>query len=211
MPCTSSSTDRAGHLCDKRGHDGVARVHGNIDLAGPCISGLSSRWAGGAMGLQAGFLDRLFGWMWKARSQKAPPPPLTTEEVLRQEAEAIHHADLTGQEKDDLYRSLNALNSAALCLSGGGIRSAAFALGVIQALAAHPRRPDGNPVATPEQSLLSKFHYLSTVSGGGYIGSWLSAWLARTGFSTVWRSLVGRPAGPDDEPAPIGWLRSYSN
>src|SRR5882762_6591835 len=39
----------------------------------------------------------------------------------------------------------------------------------------------------------------------------LSAWLARTGFSTVWRSLVGRPAGPDNEPAPIGWLRSYSN
>jgi hypothetical protein len=25
--------------------------------------------------------------------------------------------------------------------------------------------------------LLDKFHYLSTVSGGGYIGSWLSAWI----------------------------------
>jgi hypothetical protein len=49
---------------------------------------------------------------------------------------------------------------AALCLSGGGIRSAAFALGVIQALA--------------QMRLLSKFHYLSTVSGGGYIGGWLN-------------------------------------
>jgi hypothetical protein len=53
----------------------------------------------------------------------------------------------------------------ALCLSGGGIRSAAFALGVLQALA--------------HLKLLSKFDYLSTVSGGGYIGGWLSAWAAR--------------------------------
>jgi hypothetical protein len=48
---------------------------------------------------------------------------------------------------------------AALCLSGGGIRSASFCLGVIQALA--------------EARLLAQFNYLSTVSGGGYIGSWL--------------------------------------
>jgi len=27
--------------------------------------------------------------------------------------------------------------------------------------------------------LLTSFHYLSTVSGGGYIGSWLSAWAYR--------------------------------
>src|SRR5262249_9731720 len=50
---------------------------------------------------------------------------------------------------------------AALCLSGGGIRSAAFALGVIQALA--------------RMRLLPQFHYLSTVSGGGYTGAFLSA------------------------------------
>src|SRR5262245_35598108 len=50
-------------------------------------------------------------------------------------------------------------NQAALCLSGGGIRSAAFSLGVLQALA--------------DRQLLSRFHYLSTVSGGGYIGGWL--------------------------------------
>ncbi|PWC54602.1 patatin-like phospholipase family protein [Azospirillum sp. TSO22-1] len=52
---------------------------------------------------------------------------------------------------------------AALCLSGGGIRSAAFALGVIQGLA--------------REGLLTQFHYLSTVSGGGYIGGWLSRWI----------------------------------
>src|SRR5471032_549817 len=52
----------------------------------------------------------------------------------------------------------------ALCLSGGGIRSASFGLGILQALA--------------EKDILRKFHYLSTVSGGGYIGSWLTAWRA---------------------------------
>ena len=33
----------------------------------------------------------------------------------------------------------------------------------------------------------------------------------RADFETVWRNLIGRPQGPDNEPAPITWLRSYSN
>ncbi len=55
----------------------------------------------------------------------------------------------------------------ALCFSGGGIRSATYCLGVLQGLA--------------KFGLLDKFDYLSTVSGGGYIGSWLSAWIDRAG------------------------------
>ena len=51
---------------------------------------------------------------------------------------------------------------SGLALSGGGIRSASFGLGVMQALA--------------HNGWLNKFDYLSTVSGGGYIGSSLS-WL----------------------------------
>ncbi len=50
-----------------------------------------------------------------------------------------------------------------LALSGGGIRSATFSLGVMQALA--------------EKDVLRKMDYLSTVSGGGYIGSSLTWWL----------------------------------
>ncbi|MHC4482388.1 MAG: patatin-like phospholipase family protein [Planctomycetota bacterium] len=50
---------------------------------------------------------------------------------------------------------------AGLALSGGGIRSATFCLGVIQALQKH--------------GLLKFIDYLSTVSGGGYIGSCLSS------------------------------------
>jgi hypothetical protein len=89
---------------------------------------------------------------------------------------------------------------AALCISGGGIRSAAFGLGVLQGLA--------------RCGLLSKFHYLSTVSGGGYIGSWLSAWIKNhpQGIKGVIMEL-GRP--PDSilepEPRPIRHLREFSN
>src|SRR5882724_1186456 len=66
---------------------------------------------------------------------------------------------------------------AALCISGGGIRSATFGLGILQGLA--------------RCGLLGRFHYLSTVSGGGYIGCWLSAWRHRCekGISDVSRGL----------------------
>ena len=47
-----------------------------------------------------------------------------------------------------------------LALSGGGIRSATFGLGVLERLR--------------EIGLLQRVDYLSTVSGGGYIGGWLS-------------------------------------
>jgi hypothetical protein len=127
------------------------------------------------------------------------------------------------QTRKKFYRELNKLNRAALCCSGGGIRSATFCLGVIQALAMHnlnktphPPRPISN--LTPDEvidyannSLLSRFHFLSTVSGGGYIGSWLSAWRQRDDFPTVWKNLCGRPDGPDVEPPEISWLRAYSN
>jgi hypothetical protein len=150
-----------------------------------------------------------------------------------------HNCVETATEQHKLYHGLNQLDRAALCLSGGGIRSAAFSLGVIQALATHPRpksplamfeaptAPDGSPVqlkpqigietgpynvvADPKHSLLAQMQYLSTVSGGGYIGSWLSAWRSRTGLAAVWSNLVGRPCGPDIEPSTIGWLRAYSN
>ena len=82
---------------------------------------------------------------------------------------------------------------AALCLSGGGIRSAAFALGVLQSLSA--------------KRLLTQFHYLSTVSGGGYIGSWLQRWIAEAGSAdTVMAALGG-----DNEPPQIKALRENSN
>ncbi len=102
-----------------------------------------------------------------------------------------------------LYEAIHELGEkrAALCLSGGGIRSATFALGVLQGLA--------------RAGLLTKFHYLSTVSGGGYIGSWLSAWIHRSGddMENVAAQLASqRPRAPlDPEPEPIAYLREFSN
>jgi hypothetical protein len=146
-------------------------------------------------------------------------PPLDSDAVLRAEANAIHRDRPeipSGVGGKALYRALHARHSTALCLSGGGIRSASFALGVIEALAVHPRQEsaagEGEKQAASEKtSFLSQFHYLSTVSGGGYIGSWLSAWIARSGYPDVWKKLVGRRDHPDAEPGEIAWLRAYSN
>ncbi len=54
---------------------------------------------------------------------------------------------------------------SALCFSGGGIRSATFGLGILQGLA--------------RLKLVGNFDFLSTVSGGGYLGGWLTAWIHR--------------------------------
>jgi Patatin-like phospholipase len=97
-----------------------------------------------------------------------------------------------------VYQKIHRQRLRALCLSGGGIRSATFALGLIQGLA--------------RKGLLDQIDYLSTVSGGGYIGGWLSAWIARTSLRQVIAQLRERPRRPlDPEPAPVRHLRSYSN
>ncbi|OLF53862.1 hypothetical protein [Pseudomonas chlororaphis] len=64
-----------------------------------------------------------------------------------------------------------------LALSGGGIRSATFCLGVLQAMARAkaPDHADDNAPDDTGNTLLPRFDYLSTVSGGGYIGSFFSS------------------------------------
>jgi hypothetical protein len=136
------------------------------------------------------------------------------EAALRSETNQVHSDKLPvadAVEGEDLYRILNERNSSALCLSGGGIRSASFALGVIEALAVHPRPAPNQQEQDDNKCLLRQFNYLSTVSGGGYIGSWLSAWISRAGFPEVRKTLLGWRPRLDEEPAEIAWLRSYSN
>ena len=96
------------------------------------------------------------------------------------------------------------LQLMGLALSGGGIRSATFGLGILQALA--------------EQGLLKYFDYLSTVSGGGYIGSWLTAWIMREseqekgGISKVQDDLKQSVSAANGAEIPqIRFLREYSN
>jgi hypothetical protein len=75
------------------------------------------------------------------------------------------------KESDDKLKAvMHAMDCSALCLSGGGIRSASFCLGVLEGLARF-----SNPDQT--NGLMYGLDYLSTVSGGGYIGSWMTTWI----------------------------------
>lgn len=113
--------------------------------------------------------------------------------------------DEIADDLDHVIKALYEKERSALCISGGGIRSATFALGVIQGLAGLGK--------SAADSVLSKIDYLSTVSGGGYIGSWLSAWALRNGgIQTVVKELR-TPTGDklEPEPKPVSNLRQFSH
>lgn len=120
--------------------------------------------------------------------------PQTFQDVTREELKAVHGAESSGDLRA-MRKQVFESGTAALCLSGGGIRSASFGLGALQGFA--------------KRSFLRKFHYLSTVSGGGYIGSFISAWAYRAagGIAEVEEGLVNT-AAPD---APIAQFRKYTN
>ncbi|MDT5158518.1 MAG: hypothetical protein QOH51_2875 [Acidobacteriota bacterium] len=132
-----------------------------------------------------------------------PPDSTISDEHLTAIFNLIHKRARLGQKR------------TALCFSGGGIRSATFGLGVLQGLA--------------KRGLLTGFDYLSTVSGGGYLGGWFSAWLkherqrvkgdapltladSETAVLNVQRELSTAPVPKlMPEPEPVRHLRSYSN
>ena len=106
--------------------------------------------------------------------------------------------DMETSENDyiDCWRQRNGrpktLSRTGLALSGGGIRSAVFCLGVLQALAS--------------KGILQRFDYLSTVSGRGYIGSSLT-WFTRKGtaFGVAAQKLpygIDDPNNPPHNPHP---------
>lgn len=108
---------------------------------------------------------------------------ITFEQVHRDEIERLkqrrRHAGLA--EGDPQHDAIG------LALSGGGIRSATFNLGVLQALEEH--------------SLLPRIDYLSTVSGGGYIGASLTWFMSRLGRDFPFRR------APDN--FELTWLRQH--
>jgi predicted acylesterase/phospholipase RssA len=103
--------------------------------------------------------------------------------------------------RTEVLRRAHASNLSGLALSGGGVRSATFNLGVLQALG--------------EQQLLRDFDYLSTVSGGGFIGGWLSKCIREKhgDVRAVEAMLTPGAAGEavEAEPVEIQFLRQYSN
>lgn len=64
---------------------------------------------------------------------------------------------------------------SGICLSGGGIRSSAFSIGALQALDALNTHKTATEKSAHENTVFNQFDYMSTVSGGGYTGTAISA------------------------------------
>ncbi len=90
-----------------------------------------------------------------------------------------------------------------LSLSGGGIRSASFAMGVVQAL--------------HKKGKLDNIDYLSTVSGGGYLGTsltWFSYVKANAKEPINWHfpfGEIGKGARSKDSNNPLNFIRQHGN
>src|SRR5579862_8222104 len=133
----------------------------------------------------------------------APESPVTFQVAFKRELQqvALSRALRNKDANIPVEESLT-----GLAFSGGGIRSATFNLGVLQGLA--------------ESKLLRQFDYISTVSGGGYIGGWLAALTRRwtktvpgSTFADVENALVPKKydASKRNEPTFLHWLRMYSD
>jgi hypothetical protein len=139
--------------------------------------------------------------------------PLEFKELVAQENALLSQDDSSGEKKTteqfktetpgpagEPWINYTPVDRVGLAFSGGGIRSATFNLGVLKAL--------------HELGLLKYVDYLSTVSGGGYIGAWWSAWRARWGKEFPKTELAGfgdREQMPNREPEEVRHLREFSN
>lgn len=98
---------------------------------------------------------------------------------------------------DEKSKPATNLGLIGLSLSGGGIRSATFSLGVLQALS--------------RRGVLKYVDYLSTVSGGGYIGSCLSSVLNNPKTGTENEEFPFQHKKGEIEPDAFKHLRRNSN
>jgi len=112
-------------------------------------------------------------------------PAHVVEPINKSEAEAVQR-----RRANHWVCAPENMNAVGLALSGGGIRSATFCLGVVQVLAS--------------RNLLKDVDFLSTVSGGGYTGSFITT---RLGAGEPHMNVAG-PYGPD--PEPIRYLRQHA-
>ncbi|HEX4962900.1 MAG TPA: hypothetical protein VF173_18835 [Thermoanaerobaculia bacterium] len=146
---------------------------------------------------------------------------LTAAEVLREEYEALRPrwrvelaadsmvSDPRANEKERLAalrriihrRSSEDVDTdglAGLCLAGDGVRGAIFGLGVMQGLA--------------KIGLLSRFDYLSSVSGGSFIASWFVALTHRAGSSDQTAQRIPSDLGGESqEEEAVRFLRHHRN
>ena len=114
-----------------------------------------------------------------------PPVHLSEEDAEDGAYQTMH----LRRESDDL---------TGLAFSGGGIRSAAFCLGVSQAL--------DSLASKDEPRVFDAFDYLSTVSGGGYIGTSIVAGMMQSPYDFPFASKLD-----SEETSETKHLRNYSN
>ena len=154
------------------------------------------------------FLDNpeqlvLLGQLASIVQMPSTPAQMLTEELDEiDRARALRHPQGMNYDTtlidDPVPRAINR-RPIGLAFSGGGIRSATFNLGILQSLA--------------DLGLLGHVDYLSTVSGGGYIGSWLTSWMQQESNAPLVESSLSPVQAPasQPEPEPIQFLRDYSN
>lgn len=166
--------------------------------------------------------DLLLGRAKKPIIETLKDLPMVGHRALAEEYANLIGVSLDNEPSDNIqdrmlmHRTPYGEGLSALCLSGGGIRSASFCLGAIQVLA--------------KNKLFGRFDYLSTVSGGGYIGTGLTRWMfakrqdlgdAEGALAYVetdlgrWLSadyVAGRVRGrPFEAEGPLTWLRMHTN
>lgn len=146
-------------------------------------------------------------------SSTAPTPPQTTSDTTKQhEGRRLLPDDVLAEERtyvirrreeaqldtpstsEGIHKSSDSLWNEeeapiGISLSGGGIRSATFNMGVLQALAS--------------KGVLKSCDYLSTVSGGGYIGGCVTSLLSGLGLSQSTSEEAKNPHGTDENNFPL--------
>ena len=113
-------------------------------------------------------------------------------------------APALGPTTSEAARELH-LPRVGLALSGGGVRSATFALGLMRGLA-HPQEDlhsanNAAPKTLASQGLLGRLDYLSSVSGGGYTAAMYGRLVASYGMKCA-QGLMAASNSPV-----LAWLR----
>ncbi len=121
-----------------------------------------------------------------------------TDEVLPAERRAIQ--ERRERIRCEGRRNRTTCSITGVAISGGGIRSASFALGALQALEARAGTEGVD-------SGIEGVDYLSTVSGGGYIGCALTAAMQKNGG----RFPFTDEKGTFKDPPAVRHIRNYSN
>jgi choline dehydrogenase-like flavoprotein len=129
-------------------------------------------------------------------SEKAADTILADAEEYPEPLRRLEEAAVNSRREKALIES-NSQGGVGLALSGGGIRSATFCLGVLQALASRDR--------------LRYVDFISSVSGGGYIAGFLGRLFSRIPPEVADQAGRAQEILTDVNSPEIHWLRSTAN